>query len=163
MEKLRISIFMIAILGAGALFGFYFTMSVSIMPGFDMSPPYAALIANQEIGRATQQSLFFVALLGTPIALLALLSLSFKQAAVRRYLIVALLGWALMMIVTFYGNVPLNQILDALTISSDMDGAEAAWQAYSVPWQNWNWLRVLFSGFSLLSTAFAAAFWWKQA
>ena len=59
----------LAILRAAALFGFYFTMSVAIMPGFDRTVPFAALQANQDIGRATQQSTFFVSLVGTPVLL----------------------------------------------------------------------------------------------
>ncbi|WP_299410903.1 hypothetical protein [uncultured Roseobacter sp.] len=54
MTNLKLAVLMAAILGAGALFGFYFTMSVSIMPGLDLTEPYAAIKANQDIGRATQ-------------------------------------------------------------------------------------------------------------
>ncbi|WP_299734727.1 hypothetical protein [uncultured Roseobacter sp.] len=58
MTNLKLAVLMAAILGAGALFGFYFTMSVSIMPGLDLTQIYAAIKANRDIGRATQQSLW---------------------------------------------------------------------------------------------------------
>lgn len=145
----------LAILGTGLLFGFFFTMSVSIMPGFDATDPYAALIANQDIGRATQQSLFFVALLGTPLALIIAIIMTWKMLLTRNWYLIALLSYIAMMGVTLLLNVPLNQQLDVLAISPAMDNAAEHWLAYSADWQMWNWLRVLFSGLSLLFAAFA--------
>lgn len=112
MNSLKLWTLVVAILGAGALFGFYFTMSVSIMPGLDRTAPYAAIIANQDIGRATQQSLFFVALLGTPIALVAAAALHWRAPSTRNWLVLSVLGWVAMMVVTLALNVPLNQVLD---------------------------------------------------
>ncbi len=112
MKSLKLTTLIAAIIGAGALFGFYFTMSVSIMPGLDLTEPYAAITANQDIGRATQQSLWFVALLGTPVALLICIALYRKARSVRNWLILGMVGWIAMMVVTVMLNVPLNQILD---------------------------------------------------
>ncbi len=145
----------LAILGTGLLFGFFFTMSVSIMPGLDATDPYAALIANQDIGRATQQSLFFVALLGTPLALIITIVMTWKIPLTRNWCVLAMLSYLVMMGVTIFLNVPLNQQLDVLAISPGMENAPEHWLAYSVDWQMWNWLRVLFSGLSLLFAAFA--------
>lgn len=144
-----------AILASGALFGFYFTMSVSIMPGFDATVPYAALQANQDVGRATQQSAFFVALLGAPLALIIAIVLTRKESAVWGWLAVSLVAWAAMMTVTLLGNVPLNQMLDGQTIDAGAPGLAEAWRAYSEPWQFWNWLRVATMAIGLLAVAHA--------
>ncbi len=149
MNGLRLTTLIVAIMGTGALFGFYFTMSVSIMPGLDLTEPYAAITANQDIGRATQQSLFFVALLGTPLALAAAIALMWRASAPRNWLILSMAGWVAMMTVTLTLNVPLNGVLDGLTVTPDKGNLDDLWAAYSVDWQTWNWLRVLTSGLSL--------------
>jgi len=145
MTKFQTLTLYLAILGAGALFGFYFTMSVPIMPGFDLTDPYAALQANQDIGRATQQSAFFVALLGTPVLLIVALVSGWRDRTSRSWIAAALAGWIGIMAVTFLFNVPLNQLLDGMTISPTAKGLDQAWQTYSVPWQFWNWFRVGFA------------------
>lgn len=150
MNNVKLAILIAAVLGSGALFGFYFTMSVSIMPGLDATDPYAAITANQDIGRATQKSWFFVALLGTPIALLTAIVLFWRDATSRNWLVLSMTGWLAMMIVTLTLNVPLNNVLDGLAISPGQDGLADLWDAYGVDWQRWNWLRVLTSGLSLI-------------
>lgn len=146
-------IYLLALLCSGALFGFFFTMSVSIMPGLDLTAPYSALLANQEIGHATQKSYFAVALLGTPITLLILLILVWRTGFKDEGLWIgaAFAGFIAMMVVTLTLNVPLNQILDALPLTPDIASPSELWLSYSVDWQKWNWLRVIFSGLSLLA------------
>jgi len=155
MNNVKLAALIAATLGAGTLFGFYFTMSVSIMPGFDLTEPYAAITANQDIGRATQKSLFFVALPGMPVALLACIAVCWKALHVRNWLILTMAGWIGMMVVTVTLNEPLNQILDGLTITSNQGDLADLWASYSVDWQRWNWLRVLTSGISLVAIAIA--------
>ncbi len=155
MNILKLGAQLAAILGAGALFGFYFTMSVSIMPGFDLTEPYAAIIANQDVGRATQQSAWFVALLGTPIALFVCITLHWKAQPARNWFLVGMTGWIAMMVITVTLNVPLNQILDELSITPDQADLNQLWSSYSVDWQSWNWLRVITSGISLAAVALA--------
>ncbi|MDX8350036.1 anthrone oxygenase family protein [Cognatiyoonia sp. IB215446] len=155
MTNLKLAILIIAILGNGALFGFYFTMSVSIMPGLDLTEPYVAIAANQDIGRATQQSLWFVALLGAPLATLIAVVLYWKSTKVRNWLLLSFAGWLAMMLVTVTVNVPLNQILDGLTITADQPDLEDLWASYIVDWQKWNLMRVAASGFSLFAASVA--------
>lgn len=150
---MKTTVYLLALLCTGALFGFFFTMSVSIMPGLDLAEPYSALVANQAIGNATQQSLFAVALLGTPITLIILLVLMWR-AKLRdegSWISGAMLAFIAMMVVTLTLNVPLNQILDALPLSEAIENPGDLWLSYSVDWQKWNWLRVLFSGLSVLA------------
>lgn len=149
--------YLIALLCTGALFGFFFTMSFSIMPGLDLTAPYSAILANQEIGHATQKSYFAVALIGTPVSLAILFGLLWRSGlkVERLWVAAAFLSFIAMMVVTLTLNVPLNQIIDALPISADQENLNALWLAYSVDWQKWNLLRVLFSGVSLLALGFA--------
>ena len=149
--------YLLALLCTGALFGFFFTMSFSIMPGLDLTAPYSAILANQEIGHATQKSYFAVALIGTPVSLAILLGLLWRSGTKveRIWVAFAFLAFVAMMVVTLTLNVPLNQILDALPIAADQENLSALWFAYSVDWQKWNLLRVLFSGLSVLALSIA--------
>lgn len=143
-----------AIVLSGGLFGFFFTMQFSIMPGLDLTEPYSALLANMMIGRATQSSYLIVLLLGTPVTLGVAMALSMRtlERDGIGYLGSALLSWMAMLAVTLFFNVPLNQVLDGLILTPDMADATEGWAAYSQEWQQWNLARVLFS---VLSSVFA--------
>lgn len=147
------SLMYILLLCAGALFGFFYTMSISIMPGLDLTTPYSAIVANQEIGHATQNYYFATTMIGTPVLLLVLsIYFYFKRQnkAMGKLLGIALLSFLAMIAVTLTLNVPLNQILDGVTITPDQPNLKAIWDAYSIDWQVYNWLRTLFSGLTLL-------------
>lgn len=146
------------ILCAGALFGFFYTMSISIMPGLDLAAPYSAIIANQEIGHATQNYYFAAAMIGTPILTIIAAGhyyFSYHDIKISFLLIGTLAAWVAMLLVTLGLNVPLNQILDAAIITPDQPNLAQVWAAYSIDWQKYNWLRVLFSGVSLLCATLA--------
>lgn len=145
------------ILCTGALFGFFYTMSISIMPGLDLTAPYSAILANQEIGHATQNYFFAVPMIGTP--LLALIAAIYYLKQKRKNMVFLFIGtvvaWVCMLVVTLMLNVPLNQILDGLKITTEQTDLAQLWASYSIDWQVYNWLRVGFSGMSLLFVAIA--------
>lgn len=148
---------LVSILLAGALFGFFYTLSISIMPGLDLTEPYSAIVANQAIGRASQNTFFTLALLGTPLSLIISLILTWlKGNKIGGYWFgAALVAFIAMVIVTATLNVPLNQVLDAVAVTPQQSDLQQIWEAYSTDWQRWNWLRVLFSGLTLLFASIA--------
>lgn len=145
------------ILCTGALFGFFYTMSISIMPGLDLTSPYSAILANQEIGHATQNYFFAVPMIGTPLlaVIAAVYYLKQRHKKTAFLFVGAAAAWVGMLVVTLMLNVPLNQILDGLKISSEQGNLAQLWASYSIDWQVYNWLRVGFSGLSLLFAAIA--------
>lgn len=145
------------ILCTGALFGFFYTMSISIMPGLDLTAPYSAILANQEIGHATQNYFFAVPMIGTPLLAAFAAVYYFRQQDRRLALLFAgaIASWIGMLVVTLTLNVPLNQILDGLQITAEQEDLTQLWASYSVDWQVYNWLRVGFSGLSLFFAAIA--------
>lgn len=144
------------ILCAGALFGFFYTMSISIMPGLDLTTPYSAIIANQQIGHATQNYYFATAIIGTPLLASIAATYFFKNnRKTSMLLMLAIACWVAMLVVTLTLNVPLNQILDNVKITANQPNLAQVWAAYSIDWQSYNWLRTLFSGLTLLFTAYA--------
>ncbi len=146
-----------SLLVSAILFGFFFTLSFTIMPGLDQTDPYSAIAANQEIGRATKQSYFFIALLGTPLLIIAslLLSISAKYRAGILWLLFALASFAGMMFVTFTLNVPLNEQLDGLATVPDQGNLADLWSQYSVDWQRWNLWRFVLSGVTVMAIGLA--------
>ena len=56
------------------------------------------------------------------------------------------------LLLTFWVNVPMNEALAQITIPTDSAVASSIWQAYSAPWQFWNTLRTVVSGFALIIT-----------
>ncbi|MCP4386173.1 MAG: DUF1772 domain-containing protein, partial [Hyphomicrobiales bacterium] len=52
-------------------------------------------------------------------------------------------------------NVPMNEALAAVDIPHDMQEAQQIWSRYSDPWKNWNVIRTVASGASLMSTGLA--------
>ncbi len=145
------------ILCAGALFGFFYTMSISIMPGLDLTAPYSAILANQEIGHATQNYFFAVPMIGTPLlaAFAAIYYFRQKDKSTAFLFLGTISAWVGMLVVTLMLNVPLNQILDGLQITMEQENLAQLWDSYSIDWQVYNWLRVGFSGLSLFFAAIA--------
>lgn len=155
--NLKTTINITLILCAGALFGFFYTMSISIMPGLDLTQSYSAITANQEIGHATQNYYFATPMIGTLILCIILISLHFKAGHKTKatYIAVALLAFAGMIAVTLMLNVPLNQILDGAIVTPEQPNLNQVWDAYSIDWQGYNWLRTLLSGLTLLFATLA--------
>lgn len=157
MKKITNLAILSSILLAGALFGFFFTLSFSVMPGLDLVEPYSAITANQEIGRATQNMFFSVVLLGTPLLLIVsfvLSSIGNKKKGIF-LLVAALASFIMMMLVTAFLNVPLNQALDAIVVTPQQDNLQQIWDDYSIDWQRWNLFRLFFSGLTLLFASLA--------
>jgi len=144
----------ISAIGTGLMAGVYFAFSVFIMASLRATPAGAA--AMQSINRTILSSGFMPLFFGTTLtslaaAIIGALSLSSPGA------VFALLGGVLyvagMFLVTVFGNVPLNNALDA----ADPDSPEGAatWQRYLTTWTRWNHLRTIAS--TLAAILFIAA------
>ncbi len=157
MRLIKEILYIIALICAGGLFGFFFTMNFSILKGLDLADPAIALAANQEIGHATQSSLFAAILLGLPLSIVTifLVQLSLRDPRGRLALFIALLGFIGIMITTLMFSAPLNQSLEILNLSNLEGDPAAIWQEYSTNWQRWNWLRIICSSISLIAMGFA--------
>lgn len=144
---------LLALLLTGAIFGFFYAYSVSVMWGLDDAPPAAAIAAMQGINRVVRNAAFAPAFFGAPLALL--LAAVVSIAAARRgaaswfgLAALAYLGGAFLP--TMFVNIPMNE---ALAVIADPAGGTAAtrvWSDYSSGWIVWNHLRTASSGLALL-------------
>lgn len=127
--------------------GIFYAFSTFVMKGLDRTEPAEALTAMRGINAEAQANapflLLFVgsALLALGVGIAAVFRLS--QPGSGYVLAGAVLG-LVAFIVTIAFNVPLNNRLDAIDPAA-LTAADALrdWQAYLVPWTNWNHVRTV--------------------
>jgi uncharacterized membrane protein len=132
--------------------GFFYTYSISVMPGLAVAEPQSAIGAMQGINAVIRTPVFAFAFFGALLLPLAAALLAWlarhRRVAALAFMCAALYG-AGVFGVTFAFNVPLN---DSLARADPSGGAAAAtWAAYEQSWTAWNHVRAVAS-----SVAFAA-------
>lgn len=146
----------IAFLLGGAIFGFFYAYSVSVIWGLDATDPKSAIAAMQGINRVVRNAAFAPAFFGTPLALAAsalLACLAASRLATVSFSLATVTYFFGALMPTFLVNVPMNDALAAQVIPAGMD--EAIWRDYSRRWLWWNHLRMAMSGLALLLTGAA--------
>lgn len=143
----------IALLLAGAIAGFFYAYTSSVMRGLDAVAPAHAIAAMQGINAMVRNAVFAPVFFGTPIA--ATLAGAALLGAGRRAAAFAMLAAAASYLLgallpTFAVNVPMNEALAITAVPTDAAEAATLWRTYSVDWTWWNTLR---TGFSLLCLA----------
>jgi uncharacterized membrane protein len=146
------------LLFAGAIAGFFYGYSVSVMRGLDAATPQQAIGAMQGINATIRNAWFAPAFFGTPILAAASGFLLFwlRQRRAATAMTVAALVYVLgALIPTFAVNVPMNDALAMSPIPADLGEARALWSQYSIRWTGWNHLRTLSSFACLLLVGLA--------
>jgi uncharacterized membrane protein len=139
----------ISAVGSGLVSGIMFTFSTVVMQSLDTLHTEAAVAAMNAINKIIINPLFFVAFFGTTASCIGVL----VAAAVKRShpsdeplrwigAAVYILG---VIAVTALANVPLNDALAAVHISSTEQGAlqREVWSNYYKPWIMWNHVRTI--------------------
>ena len=145
----------LALIFAGAMFGFFFAWVCSTMWGLDAADPNVAIAAMQAMNASVRNWVFAPAFFGTPVLLvlaaLAVWRFGKRQAAtcLAAASLVYLLG---AMVPTMTVNVPMNEALAAVETPLNLAEAQETWRSYSGPWQFWNVVRAVLAGFALALT-----------
>ncbi|WP_119391726.1 anthrone oxygenase family protein [Taklimakanibacter lacteus] len=143
---------------AGAIAGFFYAYSVSVMRGLDAADPQHAIAAMQGINATIRNAAFAPAFFGMPAmaALTGLFLFMTRQRPAAVAMVLAVVVYLLGALVpTFAVNVPLNDALAKAITPADAQEAVAIWSSYSAPWTWWNHLRMAFSTASLLLVGLA--------
>ena len=143
----------LALLHAGAMFGFFYAWVCSTMWGLDAADPNVAIPAMQAMNASVRNPVFAPAFFGTPLVLAAAVLAAWKAGERRGALLFASAGLLYVlgaMVPTVTINVPLNEALAALAPPLEAAAARDAWRAYSNPWQFWNGVRAVAAGGALL-------------
>lgn len=138
--------------------GFFYTYSISVMPGLTATDSLSAIRAMQGINAVINTPAFAFSFFGALVLPLALAS--FAWLARQKYVaFVALSGCMIYAIgvvaVTFLINAPLNESLAAARASEGNAGG--IWEDYSGPWTLWNHLRALAAGLAFGCSAVTLA------
>ena len=139
----------LAIITVALSAGFFYGWNVSSIPGFKRVPDDIYLESMQSINRAILNPWFFIIFFG-PLFLMALSTyFQFKVATdstLWMFLIATLIYAFGNLVVTMFGNVPLNEMLDKIDLSTlnaeNMKGVRAL---YEDKWNNFNLIRAIAS------------------
>ncbi len=139
------AVFFATVLLTTLLAGIFYAYACSVNLGLHRLSDAAYLLAMQSINRAIQNPAFFVCFIG-PVFLLPWNAwLNRSRATIFRYLLFAAALYIVGVFgVTVFGNVPLNQALDAFDIAQASPQELAAQRtAFEMPWNNWHWVRTV--------------------
>lgn len=127
--------------------GFFFAYSYSVNPGLNRLSDTAYVAAMQSINRAILNPGFFVVFFGAPVLLLLSTYLHYEQPASPRFwfLLAATVIYLIGALgVTVWGNIPLNEALDAFNLQSATTQDIAAQRVrFEAPWNNLHRVRTL--------------------
>lgn len=162
MPRLPFFICLIPIILFGAIAGFFYAYSVSVMPGLNLITPKDAIYAMQNLNYGTRNGLFLFTFLCTPIISIGLAFLLFftgeKPAAVLLAIGVAVYI-AGSFIPTTTISVPMNHAIETLEVSTlSTQEALKVWDEYSVEWTFWNSIRSIMA---LCALGFSGAAMYK--
>ncbi|UWQ03538.1 DUF1772 domain-containing protein (plasmid) [Aliiroseovarius crassostreae] len=162
MPRAQIILCLAPIVLFGAIGGFFYAYSVSVMIGLDALPELQAIHAMQLLNQGTRNAVFLVTFLFTPIiTFCCAIALFFTR---RRWSALLLLA---AVIVYFFGsflptvgiNVPLNHALEALVPSEiPLEDAPGIWEQYRASWTFWNTVRATMALLALLLSGLAMYF-----
>ncbi|MDE0702467.1 MAG: DUF1772 domain-containing protein [Rhodospirillaceae bacterium] len=144
---------LLALLAAGAIFGFFFAWVCSTMWGLDSTDPQVAIAAMQAMNASVRNPVFALAFFGTPVFLAAAASAAWAARTPRAALLFGLacaLYLAGGLALTMMASVPMNEALASVKIPADTAAAGAIWSNYSAEWQLWNIARTAVCAIVLL-------------
>lgn len=131
-----------AMFSAGIMAGIYFAFSIFVMRALAELEHPAGMLAMRAIDRVIQRSAFLPLFLASSLACLLLVAEGLLQADVPGAFPMAAGGAiyvAGMLLVTMFGNVPLNNALEAADPATP-EGT-AVWTRYLARWTAWNHVR----------------------
>lgn len=158
MTSLALALTVVTLALAGAMAGFFYAYSMSVMWALDAVDPKAAIASMQSINIVVRNAIFFPAFFGTPVVALLAAGLWWKEGVGQVALLLALAAIVYLagtFVVTIVANVPMNEALAIATIPTDPEQARTLWQNYSRPWTLWNHVRTVASLISLLLVGWA--------
>jgi uncharacterized membrane protein len=158
MTSLALALTAVTLALAGAMAGFFYAYSMSVMWALDAVDPKAAIATMQSINIVVRNAIFFPAFFGTPVVALVAAGLWWKLGAGQVALLLALAAIVYLagtFLVTIVANVPMNEALAIATIPTDPETARTLWRNYSGPWTLWNHVRTVASFASLLLVGWA--------
>ena len=150
----------IAVLCSGLSAGLFYAWEVSVIPGTRLVSAKSYLETMQSINRAILNPAFFIIFFGTLLFLLNSTYLQYRIATDLSFwlMLAALITYLLGTFgVTVFGNVPLNETLDAVNLEGLTDEIFTNHRkAYEQQWNQLHTIRTVFSVLAFVSVLFSA-------
>ena len=147
-------ILIIATLSSGLMAGLFYAWSISVTPGLAKMNDENYLQAFQSMNRAIQNPAFFIFFFGLVVLLPLLSYLHYQSPADAKfwYIISATVFYLIgIMAVTIFGNVPMNNTLEALQIESMEPDKMASFRlGFESKWNKLNMIRTICSSLSFV-------------
>ena len=155
--------FLIAILLTGLSAGLFYAWEFSVIPGTKRITDLSYLETMQSINRSILNPGFFVIFFGSVLFLIVSTYLQYQETGVNGIFLMILLAALIYLIGTFgvtaFGNVPLNESLDAINISTlDSTQLETLREGYETKWNRLHTIRTTCSVLSFVSILISQLF-----
>ncbi len=127
--------------------GLFYAWLVSVIPGTRKIVDITYLETMQSINKEILNPAFYVIFMGSPIIMIISVIQQYKYGAPFWLLLAATVVYLIGTFgVTIFGNVPLNDALEALNLSelTDVDIIDFR-RSYERKWNRWHWVRTVFS------------------
>ena len=145
MNTLTLSLVTIAALGSATFGGAMYAFSAFVMHGLDRTTTRSAVQAMQQINLSAPRPPLVVVMVGTTLVSLAVLVLAVvdlargEGEAASWLVLLGCAGFLASIVITGGFHIPRNNALAA--VDADGPDVDAAWAAYSGPWQRGNHVR----------------------
>ena len=151
---MNILILILTTLSTGLMAGLFYAWSISVTPGLAQVGDEHYLQAFQAMNRAILNPAFFICFMGL-VLLLPLLANQYYSSPVSSqfwFILAATLLYMIgIMAVTFFGNVPLNNTLEALQIDTMTPAQMTAFRlGFESKWNQLNWIRTICSALAFV-------------
>ena len=144
---------------AGLIGGLFYSWSISVTPGLAKLGDENYLSAFQSMNRAILNPVFLIVFMSLVVLLILLSYLSYNSSTPMQFwfiLSAAALYIAGVMLVTFLGNIPLNNSLEALQIETMNAEQMASFRlGFESKWNTLNLIRTICSSLSFVSLVIA--------
>lgn len=146
-----------AVVLTGLSAGLFYAWMVSVIPGTRKVVDITYLESMQSINRAILNPAFYLIFMGSPLALIFSTVQNYNSGTTFWYLFFATLIYVLGTLgVTMFGNVPLNDTLDAISLAELSDGQLSEFRNdYEEKWNRLHLIRTVFSVLSFLVAVLA--------
>ena len=143
--KIETIILVLAIISTGIMTGIFFTWSNAVTPGIGKLSDMGYLGSLQSMNRVILNVPFRIVSIGAVVSVALVFSIHFKSYATPLFwmlLVTFVIYWIGVFGVTFFGNIPLNQMLDQTDLEtiSPID-AKSLRMTIENKWNLLNWIR----------------------
>ncbi|WFE21811.1 DUF1772 domain-containing protein [Solwaraspora sp. WMMD937] len=133
----------VAVATTGLMAGLLAGFSVSVVPGLAKVDDRAFIDAWQRVNTAIKNPLFGLIFLGALVSGAVAAWRYADRADVFAWATAGLTGYAVTFVVTFVGNIPLNNRLDRAGPAAQLADPSGVRRAFERPWLIWHGLRTV--------------------